>query len=199
MTAFFITGATGNVGAEVIRALAHPDKGDRIVAGVRDPHRAGAALQAYPIVETGAFDFGDPAGFDHAFQGIEYVFLLRPPRITAVETVFPPLIAAIRRCGIKGVLFLSVQGVGKSAFIPHHKIEALLTASGIPFIFVRPGYFMQNLTTTLLDDIRKRLQVILPAGAAKFNWIDVADIGEACTALLRRFAERERAVLDTSA
>lgn len=46
---------------------------------------------------------------------------------------------------------------------------------------------MSNLTTTLLGDIRNRQIVYLPAGKAKFNWIDVENIGEAVAILFKNF------------
>ena len=48
---------------------------------------------------------------------------------------------------------------------------------------------MQNLTTTLLEDIKTKRQIILPSGEAKFNWIDIENIGETSSVLLNRFSE----------
>ncbi|MEF8812185.1 MAG: NmrA family NAD(P)-binding protein, partial [Bacteroidales bacterium] len=71
--------------------------------------------------------------------------------------------------------------------IPHHKIEKLITGFNLAYIFLRPSYFMQNLTTPLIDDIQNKGKIILPAGKAKFNWIDVHNIGEAAAILLEKF------------
>jgi uncharacterized protein YbjT (DUF2867 family) len=46
---------------------------------------------------------------------------------------------------------------------------------------------MQNLTTTLLADIREKRQIALPAGSAAFNWVDVDNVAEACALLLQKF------------
>ncbi|HRZ96988.1 MAG TPA: NmrA family NAD(P)-binding protein, partial [Paludibacter sp.] len=59
----------------------------------------------------------------------------------------------------------------------------------LDYIFLRPGYFMQNLTTTLIHDIKTKRQIILPSGKAKFNWIDIENIGEVSSVLLNRFSE----------
>jgi len=48
---------------------------------------------------------------------------------------------------------------------------------------------MQNLTTTLLQDIQLKRKIILPAGKAKFNWIDIENIGETSAILLERFSD----------
>jgi uncharacterized protein YbjT (DUF2867 family) len=41
----------------------------------------------------------------------------------------------------------------------------------------------------LLEDIKTKRQIILPAGKAKFNWIDIENIGETASILLNRFTE----------
>lgn len=46
---------------------------------------------------------------------------------------------------------------------------------------------MQNLTTTLLSDILEHQTITLLAGKAKFNWIDVDNIGEATALLINEF------------
>lgn len=48
---------------------------------------------------------------------------------------------------------------------------------------------MQNLTTTLIEDIKAKREIILPSGQAKFNWVDVENICEMGAILLDRFVE----------
>lgn len=57
---------------------------------------------------------------------------------------------------------------------------------GIPYVFLRPGYFMQNLTTTLFEDV-KNGEILLPAGKAPFMWTDVKNIGETAANVLVNF------------
>lgn len=87
------------------------------------------------------------------------------------------------------MFFLSVQGAETSKVIPHNKIERLINEYGLDYIFMRPSYFMQNLTTTLINDIKIKREIILPAGEAKFNWIDIENIGEAGAILLDKFGD----------
>jgi uncharacterized protein YbjT (DUF2867 family) len=82
-------------------------------------------------------------------------------------------------------VFLSVQGADEVSFIPHAKIEKLILKSGLAYTFIRPSYFMQNLTTTLWEDIWKNDRIFLPAGKARFLWVDVADIGKAIATVLK--------------
>ncbi len=73
--------------------------------------------------------------------------------------------------------------------IPHNKIEKLIQEYKLDYVFLRPSYFMQNLTTTLLEDIKTKRQIILPSGKAKFNWIDIENIGETSSVLLNKFSD----------
>lgn len=187
MKRILITGATGNVGFEVIRFLSRNSNGCRIVAGVRNIVEAKRKLKDYKNLEYVAFDFENPSTFERALENADSVFLLRPPNISDVDQYFKPLIESMVKHQIGELVFLSVQGVEKSSVIPHHKIEKLIIDSGISYIFLRPSYFMQNLTTTLLKDIQDKRKIYLPAGKAKFNWIDIENIGEIVAIVLDNF------------
>lgn len=189
MKKILITGATGNVGFEVIRFLEKNETPNTIIAGVRNIESAKKLFQDFPKIDLVNFDFEQPETFDNALKGIDTIFLLRPPHIADVETYFRPLILKIKEHNVNEVVFLSVQGAEKSKVIPHNKIERLIQEYKLSYIFLRPSYFMQNLTTTLLDDIKTKRQIILPSGKAKFNWIDIENIGETCSVLLNNFSD----------
>ena len=184
MKRILITGATGNIGMEIIRFLYENNTKNQIIAGVRDIGKAKQTFSKYPQLEFVTFDFEYFETFNKALEDIDTIFLLRPPHISDVPTYFQPLIEKIKQKNIHQIVFLSVQGAEKSKIIPHNKIEKLIQDSGINHIFLRPSYFMQNLTTTLMKDIQHKRMIILPAGNAKFNWINVENIGEITAVLL---------------
>jgi uncharacterized protein YbjT (DUF2867 family) len=196
MKKILITGATGNIGFEVIRSLFQSDQSNQIIAGVRNIAKAKDTFKDFPDLNFVHFDFEDTETFDAALYHIDSVFLLRPPHISNIDKYFRPLIVKIKEFNISEVIFLSVQGAEKSKVIPHNKIEQLIKESGLNFIFLRPGYFMQNLTTTLLGDIKTKREIILPAGKAKFNWIDIENIGEISAILFDRFEEYKNQVIE---
>ncbi|MDL2311472.1 NmrA family NAD(P)-binding protein [Bacteroidales bacterium OttesenSCG-928-B11] len=189
MNNILITGATGNIGFEVIRFLTKIDSPNKIIVGVRNIEKAKKSFTKFPDLDYTHFDFEDFNTFDNALNEIDTLFLLRPPHISDVDSFFKPLILKIKEKNIKQVVFLSVQGAEKSKVIPHHKIEQLIIENGLDFIFLRPSYFMQNLTTTLIGDIKTKREIILPAGKAKFNWIDIENIGEVAAILLDNFGD----------
>ena len=183
MTKVLITGATGNVGIEVINSLQKNNHQLDLYAGVRDIEADSIRLANYRIKFL-KFDFLDSMSYDSALNGCDMLFLLRPPQISEVEKYFKPLIDTCKEKSVKHIVFLSVQGVEKSKIIPHHKIEKLIVDSKIPYTFLRPAYFMQNFTTTLRNDLVNKKQIYLPAGSAKFTLIDVRDIGSVTASIL---------------
>lgn len=182
ITSFLITGATGNIGTAVLEHLAgdasyHTIKATQHQNAQRDTERW--------------LDFERPDSFADALRQIDVVFLLRPPQLANVNRYFAPFIAACQQASIKHIVFLSVQGGENISFIPHAKIEKLIRQSGIGYTFIRPSYFMQNLTTTLKNDIVQRHCLFLPAGKAPFLWVDIADIGRAIAVVLINWEQHQ--------
>lgn len=177
MTAILVTGSTGNVGVEVVAQLLKRKATVHAAVlpgrGKNTPDGAGAVM----------LDFQDPTTFAGALEGVERVFLLRPPQMSDAKAM-RPFIDAMREARINQVVFLSVQGAGSNPFVPHHGIEQYLKKSGLNWTFLRPSFFMQNLSTTHRADICQRDEVYVPAGNGRTNFIDVADIGEAAAEVL---------------
>ncbi|WP_375446065.1 SDR family oxidoreductase [uncultured Fibrella sp.] len=174
-----ITTPTGNVGYETLKALRRlPQRpAIQVVAAVRDLTKKTDALDA--LVDTKVqFDFADPGTFETALAGISQVLLVRPPQLADVDLYFRPFVEAMRRAEVQQVVFLSLQGVENNTVTPHYKIEKLLMESGLAFTFLRPSFFMQNLSTTHRDEIASRDELYMPAGDGRTSFIDVVDIGE---------------------
>ena len=188
MKNIFITGATGNVGMEVIKSLDKLDHTLEIYAGIFNVERDKPKLKDYKL-NTLYFYFTDVGTYKTALNNCDILFLLCPPQLSEVEKYFKPLIDLAVSTGVKYIVFLSVQGVEKSKIIPHHKIEKLIVDSIIPYTFLRPAYFMQNFTTTLHTDLVNYDKIFLPAGKAKFTLIGVTDIGRVAANIL---AETEK-------
>lgn len=183
MTTILITGASGNVGSEIIKHI-HPKKDQiRLLAGVRENPVKDQDIDRYRV-EKIHFDFDDRKSIERAFDLTDVLFLLRPPQIADVKKYFQPLIQIAVETKIGHIVFLSVQGAETSSFIPHHKIEKLLEMSGIDYTFLRPAYFMQNYTTTLRKDLVEHQMIYLPSGKAKFTLIDLEDLGKVAANIL---------------
>jgi uncharacterized protein YbjT (DUF2867 family) len=192
----FITGATGNVGAATLQYLFNNGIRHDVVAGVRQVDPARSFLKQFEGLEIRSFDFEKSETFASALRGAHCVFLMRPPHISKVDRIMKPFLVAARTHGVKRMIFLSVQGADRNLVIPHSKIERRIRELNFEYIFLRPGYFMQNLTTTLYDDIRRKHRIVLPAGNARFNWVDVLNIGEVAALLTLRFEEYKNQAIE---
>jgi len=181
-----ITGATGNVGQEVVKELRR--RGQQVVAAVRDERDAG---RSPADVDKVTFDFGRPETFAPALAGVEKLFLMRPPQIADVERYLHPAIDAAQTAGVQQIVFLSLMGVNPR--VPHYKVEQKILAAGIPYTFLRPSFYMQNLDTFYGDDIRLRDELFIPAGRAKTSFIDVQDIGAVAGLALTEAGHANRA------
>lgn len=177
MKNILITGASGNIGYEIIRGLHAIGSPHRIIAADYNISRAREVLSGFLSLEYRRLDFADPATFTDALKDIHMVFLLRPPQLADVPKYFEPFVDAMLEKDIRQIVFLSVQGVENQKGIPHHKIEKLILDKGLDHVFLRPSYFMQNLTTTLVHEIRTRDTIFIPSGRLKFTWVDARDIG----------------------
>lgn len=176
--AVLVTGPTGNVGAAVARHLL--GLGETVISAVRDTADPGVIAGT----EARAFDFENPAGWADALLGVDRLFLLRPPAIADVQGTLFPLIDAALQHGVRQIVFLSLQGVQVNTATPHHAVEKHLRARKAPFTFLRPNFFMQNLSTTYAADIRDRNEIAVPAGRARTAFIDTDDIGRVAARVL---------------
>jgi uncharacterized protein YbjT (DUF2867 family) len=181
-------GATGFVGGAVMRALR--DAGEDVVSLV--PHApvadsANTAKAKHFPSDTPAdrhfrrLDFRDECTFEPAMQGLERLFLMRPPAIgNVVRWVFPLLDQAVK-AGVERIVFLSVSGAETRAYLPHAKIEARLALlaqrTALKGGILRPGFFAQNLLSAYREDIKHDDRLYVCAGAGRVAFVDTEDVG----------------------
>ena len=174
-----ITGATGNVGRYVVEELMEMKKDLRV---------AGTNLKRLEDlfgdeIDKVKFDFQDESTFDKALEDVDRVFLMRPPHLGKPEDLYP-FIDAVKKKGIKLLCFLSLMGIEKNPMPPHYKIEKYIEEKDIPRVYIRPGFFMQNVSGIHADEIREKNEIFIPAGKSKTSFIDAKDIGEAIATIL---------------
>ncbi len=188
--AVFVTGSTGTVGAAVVQHLAA--SGTPVIAAVRARADPGDAPAAGVTPRT--FDFGSTgAQLSAALEGTDRVFLMRPPAIEDVRRHLFPFIDAALGAGIRQIAFLSLQGVQANRKTPHHAVEEYLRQRRAPFTFLRPNFFMQNLSTAYVQRIRERGEIFVPAGRSRTAFIDARDIGRVAAHVLTEPGHLRRA------
>ncbi|AIQ48636.1 NmrA family transcriptional regulator [Paenibacillus sp. FSL R7-0273] len=174
-----VTGASGNVGSYLADELM--DRGEQVVAAGTDVYRLEQRFHGRAACVK--MDFTEPSTFASALEGVDRVFLMRPPHLGKPEDLYP-FIGALKAHGIRLVAFLSLMGIEKNTIPPHYKIEKCIEAAGIPYAHIRPGFFMQNVSGIHAAEIRGMNQIYIPAGNSKTSFIDAADIGLAAAVLL---------------
>lgn len=162
-----VTGATGTVGRGVVRELLAA--GQSVRAGLRD------LSEDVPAgVECVRLDFDDATTVAPALDGVDRLFLLRPPSMTDVRTGLGPLVQEAARRGLHRVVVLSVMGVNPA--LPHWRMERMVRDAGLSSTALRPAYFSQNLLTALRADLRDRSQIRLAAGKGRMSFVDTRDV-----------------------
>jgi uncharacterized protein YbjT (DUF2867 family) len=167
-----VTGATGNIGRELVRELDEKHADDYRIL-VRDPARAAGLPERGERVVG---DLGDPATLIPAFDGADKLFLLTPG-IGTEHTAHA--VAAAKAAGVEHIVHLSsfnVLGDPMPAMGRwHHQREQIVRDSGVPATFLRPGGFMTN-AFDWVPTIRAGRYVIDPVGPGRYAPIDPADI-----------------------
>ncbi len=135
-----VTGATGNVGSELVAQLAAD--GVPVRAMTRSPEKA-----KFPAgVEVVAGDFDKPETLPAALAGVDRVFVVPPGYGPEGPVQERTLVAAAREAGVKHLVKLSTSGVGFGATDPltsgHRQGEQVVQESGLEWTILRPGTFM---------------------------------------------------------
>jgi uncharacterized protein YbjT (DUF2867 family) len=165
-----VIGSTGRVGAVVMELLAQ--QGVPVRAVSRRPDR----LPAIEGVERVPFDFHNPATFDPALEGIERVFLMTPPGVSAVIEGLSPILERAFPVAQKIVL-VTMRGVEDEPRSQVRRLEQSVESSGVPFVVLRPNIFMDNFHTLWRDDLNRTQTLSLPAGDAEISFVYARDVG----------------------
>ena len=143
----FVTGSTGELGRIVIGKLLERVPADRIVAGVRSPDHAVAKQFAAQGIKVRVADYTQPDTLSAAFAGIGRLLLISSSSTGDRVTEHGNVIAAARSAGVTLLAYTSLLHADTSPLglrEDHRRTEAALKASGIPFVLLRHGWYMEN-------------------------------------------------------
>lgn len=198
-----VTGATGNQGGAVVRALLAA--GVRVHALVRDTESERAAALGTVLVRG---DLDDAASLEAALDGARAVFSVQSPDPLTEVRHGRNLVEAARTAKVEQFVHTSVSGAGTvdvEDFDEHRwgahtrqyyrdkgAVEDLVRAAGFPrWTILRPATFMQNFvrpSVYFADMTSDRLLVAVDPDV-RLPFVAVDDIGAAAAAA---FAEPER-------
>ena len=172
-----VTGATGNVGSELVRALA--DAGEPVRGLIRDDSRRARLPDG---TEAAVGDLNDPDSLGAALEGVRGVHLL------AGYAGLPSALERMRAAGVERVTLQSSSaapdGDTTNAVARYHiESEATIRASGLAWTFLQPNSFMSN-TLEWAEPLRTGDVVTAPFAGVRVATIDPRDIAAvAATAL----------------
>jgi uncharacterized protein YbjT (DUF2867 family) len=173
-----ITGATGTIGSEVVKALL-PAHANHIRVLTRNP---GAVFPEG--TEKVVADLGD-GDLAPALDGVHAVFSLSEGLNIAAHG--QRLIAAAQRAGVERIVKLSVRNVAHGATDPittlHRAGEEAIRDSGIGWTFLRPTAFMSN-ALNWAGMIAGDQVVYAPFAVGQAAVVDPADIAAVAAACL---------------
>ena len=176
-----IIGATGKVGRQLSRLLI--EKGEAVRAATRNLSTVSKRLPF--VTETVEFDFDRPETFAPALKGVKKVFLIARPGDNYADKVAIPLVDMAKTEGIQLIVNLTAMGVEREDSFMLRILERYIEASDIPYVHLRPNWFMQNFSSgPMLADICTTGGLHLPASDAKLSFVDIRDIASVASAVL---------------
>lgn len=165
-----ITGASGNVGKEVLKQITQTG------VEVRAASQSISKAATPPGVEIVSVDYNRAETLQTALEGVDRVFLVGPPtaQLTALERKAMEVIA---HSDIRQVVKLSAMGGREALFTRQHaESEDYIQSTGVPYTFLRPNGFMQNMANYNAPTINTQDSFYGSEGDGRVSHIDIRDV-----------------------
>jgi uncharacterized protein YbjT (DUF2867 family) len=177
-----ITGATGNVGSQLLKEFSLNNVPVTALVRKKDPSKQ-PPLRNIEYVEA---DLAKPSSLVEAFKGAKSIFLILPLVPNMVDLGCNAVDAA-RKAGVRYIVKLSVMLPEDSPIKLqqlHKEIENYIEASGLDCSFLRPNSFYQNYINICGKTIRSGNVFYLPLADARISSIDTRDVASAAFKVL---------------
>ncbi|MDQ2082382.1 SDR family oxidoreductase [Xanthobacteraceae bacterium Astr-EGSB] len=181
---FALTGASGQLGRLVIDNLLTKVAPSRVAAAVRRPDKA-ADLAALGV-QVRLADYDRPETLADAFAGVERLLLISSSEVGKRASQHRAVIAAAKRAGVKLIVYTSLLHADASPLGlagEHKESEAALTASGVPFVILRNGWYTENYAASIAPALAHGA-FIGAAADGRISSAARADYAEAAAAVL---------------
>jgi NAD(P)H dehydrogenase (quinone) len=179
-----ITGATGNLGREVVRLLLKRVAAPEIAAVVRSAGKAqDLAALGMSVREA---DYSKPETLTAAFTGAEKVLLISSSEVGQRIPQHLAVVDAAKKAGAKLLVYTSILSADTSPLVlaqEHSATEEYIRNSGIAFVILRNGWYLENQTGALAPVITHGA-ILGAAGDGRFAAAARADYAEAAVAVL---------------
>ncbi|MGA9521130.1 MAG: SDR family oxidoreductase [Myxococcaceae bacterium] len=180
-----VTGATGKLGRLVVEGLLQKVPANQIAVAVRSPDKAGDLAKRG--VQVRKADYSKPESLTEAFAGADKVLLISSSEVGQREKQHRAVIDAVKKnAGIRLLAYTSLLHADTSgvSLAPEHKTtEEVIRASGIPFVFLRNGWYVENYTENLAPALQNGA-FIGSAGQGRIAGATRKDFADAAVAVL---------------
>lgn len=179
-----VTGATGALGRLVVEQLLTTVPAGRIAAVVRDKEKA-AGLAARGV-ELRIADYSRPETLAGAFRAGDRVLLISGSEVGSRVAQHTAVIDAAKAAGVAQLAYTGILGGPDADFelAAEHKVtEQLILDSGLPYTFLRNGWYTENYTANLAP-VLAHGAVVANAGEGRVASASRADYAAAAAAVL---------------
>ncbi|OKK21050.1 quinone oxidoreductase [Streptomyces sp. CB00455] len=179
-----VTGATGALGRLVVGELLDRVPADRVAVVVRDAAKA-AALAARGV-EVRVADYDDPAALAAAFRAGDRVLLISGNEFGRRVAQHTAVLEAAQAAGVAQLAYTGALGGPEADFdlaAEHRATERAVLDSGIPYTFLRNGWYHENYTREL-PAVLERGAVVASAGEGRVASAARADYAAAAAVVL---------------
>ena len=187
-----VTGATGHLGRLVVESLLEKVSSREIAAVVRDPDKA-KDLAARGI-EVRRGDYSKPETLRTALAGAHKLLLISTSEVGPRRTPqHAAVVHAAKAVGVKLLAYTSLlrAETSKLALAAEHKAtEAEIRASGLPYVFLRNGWYFENYTENLAPALEHGA-IVGSANGGRIAAAARADYAEAAVAVLTGTVEKQ--------
>jgi uncharacterized protein YbjT (DUF2867 family) len=180
LKSILVTGAMGNLGRAVVKALA--DTNMSVKAGTTRPEK-GSVPQGVQIVKI---NYGQPETVAAALEGVDGLFLVAPPLDSEAPARLKPVIARAKSAGVNHIVFNSALGVDQNEAAPLRVVEKQIMHSGVNYTLLRPNFFMENFSSGFLAPMIAQGGIYLAADDARTSFISVEDIAAVAAAAFEK-------------
>jgi uncharacterized protein YbjT (DUF2867 family) len=165
-----VTGANGNLGGAVVRALSN--RAMTVIAAGTHPEN----MQMPQGMEVRKIDYVQPETVTAALKGVDALFLVAPPLDPEAAAKLNPVIDQAKFAGVRHIVFNSALGVDQNDAAPLRVVEKNLMAAGLGYTILRPNFFMENFSSGFLASMIAQGGIFLAAADAGTSFISVEDI-----------------------
>ena len=182
---YVITGATGQLGSQIVDQLLERVPAETVGVSVRDVAKAASLAERGVRVRAG--DFTEPASLAHAFEGAQKVLVVSASiRGSGAVAANRAAVDAARSAGAERILYTSHQAASKDSLFAaqptHAETEEYVAGLGVPFTALRNGFYASTLGFLITGAVETG-QLVAPADGP-VSWTAHADLAEAAAIAL---------------